>query len=192
MSRKASLTPSHLDPVNEIWPNLFVGSKRAAMNAKFLSKLYLVVNCAADEVACYSDVGGTTTPLYYLIAVKDDCTENSIRELYDHFDQVTLAIHKCLSMGQSCFIHCHLGAQRSCAVAAAYLMRYQGMTRSQSIEYIKSKRSIAFYGSIHFQKALKMYEEKLSAQRKMQNENNQKEQEVACQKVMSSFHEIYI
>jgi len=166
MANKAGTSPSYIDPANEIWPNLYLGGKQAAMSPIFISRIQLVINCAADEVSCYPDVIGAH-PVYYLISVKDDCTENSNRVLYQHLDIVTALVHKCLEKNQSCYIHCHLGAQRSCAVAAAYLMRYHGMTLDYAISHLRSKRSIAFCGGIHFLKALRQYESDLLLRKKI-------------------------
>jgi protein-tyrosine phosphatase len=179
-----SRQPSYVDPANEVWPNLFVGGKQAAMNPIFISRVHLIVNCAADEVPCYSkNVDGASPPHYYVMSVKDDCTEGSNLALYDNLDTATSLIHKCLSQQQTCYVHCHVGAQRSCAVVAAYLMRYHKMPLEYAVSYLKMKRSIAFCGGIHFLYALRKYEQAIILRRKLRKRPSQEQQH---QKLLTS------
>ena len=51
---------------------------------------------------------------------------------------------------RSVLVHCSMGIQRSCALVACYLVKYNGWTPTEAINYIKSKRPIAFFGNINF------------------------------------------
>lgn len=55
-------------------------------------------------------------------------------------------------------VHCFAGQQRSAAVVAAYLMKIQGFTPEQAVEFIKSKKPDAFLGGVHFMDSLKANE----------------------------------
>jgi protein-tyrosine phosphatase len=50
-----------------------------------------------------------------------------------------------------------MGSQRSPTVAAAYLIKYYGLNVKEAINFVKSKRMIAFYGgNVNFKPFLKM------------------------------------
>ena len=54
-------------------------------------------------------------------------------------------------------VHCYAGMQRSCAVVACYLIRYHNMNPQEAINFIKSKRSIAFAGRVNFIKTIEEF-----------------------------------
>ena len=59
-------------------------------------------------------------------------------------------IHLYLSYDLKVLVHCSQGIQRSCAVVACYLVKYKNMDVLESINFIKQKRPIAFFGAINF------------------------------------------
>ena len=53
------------------------------------------------------------------------------------------------------------GRQRSCAIVAAYLMRYHNYHIDDAIHYIKTKRPYAFFISVNFKHALLSFKQTL-------------------------------
>jgi protein-tyrosine phosphatase len=60
--------------------------------------------------------------------------------------------------GTAVLVHCAAGMQRSAASVAMYLIAVKGMTTDQAIEYIRSKRSIAFRPSPNFERSMRGFE----------------------------------
>ena len=47
--------------------------------------------------------------------------------------------------------------QRSCAVCACYLIKYHKMKPNEAINYIKSKRPIAFFGNVNLLSTIEQF-----------------------------------
>ena len=72
-------------------------------------------------------------------------------------------MHNTLQNKKSVLVHCHQGIQRSCAITACYLVKYHNMTPNRAIEYIKSKRNVAFYYGANFKKTIDtVYNDKMN------------------------------
>jgi protein-tyrosine phosphatase len=66
-------------------------------------------------------------------------------------------IKKYISQNKKVLIHCNMGQQRSCAVIACYLIKYNNMNAHTAIEYCKKKRQMAFFGQVNFMDTLMRY-----------------------------------
>ena len=51
-----------------------------------------------------------------------------------------------------------MGQQRSCAVIACYLIKYNNMNAHTAIEYCKKKRQMAFFGQVNFMDTIMKYD----------------------------------
>ena len=59
-------------------------------------------------------------------------------------------INTAINNNNKVLVHCYAGQQRSCAVVACYLIKYNNMNPYTAVNYIKMKRRIAFFGEINF------------------------------------------
>ena len=66
-------------------------------------------------------------------------------------------IHKKVLNKEPVLVHCSAGRQRSCAVVACYLIRFYNMTPLEAVDYIKSKRKVAFFGAINFSNTINQF-----------------------------------
>ena len=77
----------------------------------------------------------------------DEC-DNLLKMINE--TQVLEKIHNALQNNKPVLVHCFAGMQRSCALVACYLIKYYDFTPKIAIDFIKSKRPIAFFGKVNF------------------------------------------
>jgi protein-tyrosine phosphatase len=61
-------------------------------------------------------------------------------------------------MGRNVLVHCSMGMQRSPAVVAAYLIKYNKLNVEEAMDYVKRKRPEAFFYKSTFERALLQWE----------------------------------
>ena len=131
--------------------NVYIGNKKALDSYQ---KFSLIVNCTKSDVNFPPNCNNCIR-----IPVDDSSKEAEYLFQLISSTQILQKIHK--NPGPI-LVHCYAGRQRSCAVVACYLVRYHGMTPIKAVEYIKSKRPEAFFGSINFANTInKIYMERL-------------------------------
>jgi hypothetical protein len=135
------------DCCDEIIDHLFVGSAGAVRERSFV----LVVCCTRDTVLAPNGIR---------IPIDDDpdCCETLITTITE--TQVLERIHEHILQGQDVLVHCLAGIQRSCTVAAMYLMRFRGLSSIQAIDWIRERRPVAFDEGVNFAAAL--YERRIA------------------------------
>ena len=138
---------------DEIIKNLFIGNKLSADN--YSDNFSLVVNCSKDipfSNKCKQAIR---------IPVNDDGEDINALLHYMLNTNALEQIHNKLTNNEPVLIHCFAGMQRSCSVVACYLIKYYSVTPQQAIDFIKSKRRIAFFGNVNFMTALATFWEKV-------------------------------
>ena len=130
------------NPVDKIIEYLFVG------NTKSLEINYdMIVNCTKDIPFPITISPNTKCIRLPVNDTPDECNKflHEINNTYvlEHMDYY-------IRNKRSVLVHCSMGIQRSCALVACYLVKYNGWTPTEAINYIKSKRPIAFFGNINF------------------------------------------
>lgn len=128
--------------MSEIIHNLYISDKN---HISFIQSDYdLIVNCTPDipfPIICKSTI---RIPVY-------DHPSYSQKMYYAIKKTHALEyIHSHLQDGKTVLVHCHAGIQRSCSVVACYLVKYHKLTTDQAIEYIKTRRPIAFVNGVNF------------------------------------------
>jgi len=135
-----------MENYSEIIPNLYIGNRNASL--ELFPGLSLIVNCTRDLPLLKNSI---RIPI-------DDSPDWNIDLIKIIIETNILEhIHKCLLNKQNVLVHCMAGAQRSCAVVACYLIRYHSFTPEKTIQFIKSKRPIAFFGHVTFLDAINYY-----------------------------------
>ena len=134
-------------PYNEIITNLFIGDMFSTQ--LLFPSLALVVNCTRHIPNTFSNT--------MRIPVDDSPEYNN--ELFNILTTqgVLENIHYYLMNNGKVLVHCHAGMQRSCAVVACYLIKYYSLNPEQAINYIKSRRNVAFHNHITFMECINHY-----------------------------------
>lgn len=117
----------------QIEEGLYLGSAGAANNKAVLKSL---------NVTHILTVANSNLPphpndfLYKIIKVTDQVDSN----ITQYFDDCFNFIDEANNLGGGVFVHCFAGKSRSVTIVVAYLMKKHGMSLSQALEHVKSKR----------------------------------------------------
>jgi protein-tyrosine phosphatase len=134
-------------PYSEIIPNLFIGNLYSP-HLLLPDNLGLIVNCTKDL---------PIIPLTNTIQIPvDDSPDECINFInYIQNTNVLSKINDCILKNEKVLVHCKAGAQRSCALVAAYLLKYHSIKSvDKVIQFIRNKRNIAFFGHVNFMNAI--------------------------------------
>jgi hypothetical protein len=122
--------------MNEIIPNLYLGSMHAGWNPG-----YLVSNKINYVLQVAPEIPGTRPQdpksIRRWVLSVDDVPET---QLYPYFSFTSNWIQYHLRSNQAVLVHCMAGISRSSTIIAAYLMSRYGWTRDYTIRYMRSKR----------------------------------------------------
>ncbi len=138
---------------DEIVPGLWLGNIGAAINVQWLGEkgIKTVFNCTKEAPFAY------TIQRKYRIPVDDNLKEEEIRNLELWSYEIVYKMTREYQTGQPLLVHCAAGMQRSAASVAMFLMATKNMTPDQAIEFIRSKRPIAFQPSANFYPAMESF-----------------------------------
>ncbi|KAM1086862.1 hypothetical protein EV1_012484 [Malus domestica] len=117
----------------QIEEGLFLGSIGAANNKDELKNLNIthILTVANSLAPAYPN-----DFVYKVINVPDRvCTD-----LKQHFDECINYIDEATRSGGGVLVHCFVGRSRSVTIIVAYLMKKHGMSISQALEHVKSRR----------------------------------------------------
>ena len=157
---------------DEVLPYLYLGSLKAFEKNKFQNidnndnginnenkSFNMIVNLIKQTAL--SDNTIPPCELFIRLPVHDspDECETLLSLVYE--TRVLEQMHDFIMKERSILVHCFAGMQRSCALVACYLIKYHHMNPVEAIEYIKSKRPIAFFGQINFMRMITMFYENM-------------------------------
>jgi protein tyrosine phosphatase len=134
-----------IDAYNQIAIFLYLGNIHSLEDQ---GKFDLIVNCTKHIPLA------TKTYETIRIAVDDHPSECANMIKYITQTNVLKKIHDYRMANRPVLVHCHAGMQRSAAIIACYLIKYYKMTPDEAIQFIKSKRPIAFYQQANFMDAI--------------------------------------
>ncbi|XP_013868618.1 dual specificity protein phosphatase 13 isoform B [Austrofundulus limnaeus] len=129
-------------PVNQVWPNLYVGDESVARDKATLSSLGVthVLNAAAGRRRIntgqqfYSD----TQIVYHGVEAADHPEFN----LQLFFSSAAQFIDSALETNGKVLVHCAMGVSRSGALVLAFLMLCQGLSLAEAITAVRLNRDI--------------------------------------------------
>lgn len=139
---------------HEIIHNLYIGDSDSIYQKFFVKQKKIIVINATPSIKFNKKIKST---LNYRIPILDDLTEKSNLYLFFELPNIVKIINHYLNLNYIVLIHCRAGRQRSCAIVAAYLMKYKNLSIDESIYKIKKKRPFAFFGNVNFKLALNNY-----------------------------------
>ncbi|KAM3606810.1 uncharacterized protein V6R79_023618 [Siganus canaliculatus] len=154
-----------LTPVEEVWPNLFIGNVAVAQNRKRLHKLGIthVLNAAHSKQGSIGDQSfyGSTC-VYFGIPAEDS---NNF-DLSQFFKRAADFIHKALkSKDGKVLVHCIMGISRSATLVLVYLMLRQHLSLKDALRHVVQKRPI--YPNRNFLSLLIKLDEQLARKRRL-------------------------
>ncbi|XP_038593243.1 dual specificity protein phosphatase family protein [Micropterus salmoides] len=154
-----------LTPVDEVWPNLYIGNVAVAQNRKTLQKLGIthVLNVAHSKQGSIGDQSfyGNTC-IYFGIPAED--SERFDLSLY--FKPAADFIHNALkSKDAKVLVHCIMGMSRSATLVLAYLMLRQRLPLRDALRRVIQKRAI--YPNQNFLSLLLKLDEQLTLKRRL-------------------------
>lgn len=142
-------------PAHEIIPGLWLGNRNAAHDLDWQREknINVIFNCTKDI-----PIKQGVAQKYFRVPLDDNLQEEEIRNLELWAWETSFKIAKELEAGNRVLVHCAAGVQRSAAVVAIYLVAKYRVTTDEAIQYIKSRRPIAFYGNANFYNSIKGFE----------------------------------
>lgn len=141
------------NPADEIVPGLWLGSRAAALDPRWIGEhnIKCVFNCTKDFP--YVE----TVQRRYRVPIDDNLQFEEIRNLELWSFEVVYKMVREYQTGEQILVHCAAGRQRSAACVALFLIATRNMNPQQAMEFIKSKRPVAFFPSPNFLKAIESF-----------------------------------
>lgn len=139
---------------HEIVPNLWLGDFHASQDETFLrvNHIDVVFNCTKDLP--FSGVA----PILYRVPLDDNLEEVEINNAGLWSNEIAFQITKYYKEGKHILVHCMAGRQRSAMSVALFLILTKGHTTDGAIQFIRSKRSIAFFPKPNFLRSIQTFE----------------------------------
>ncbi|XP_068614757.1 dual specificity protein phosphatase 13A-like [Brachionichthys hirsutus] len=154
-----------LTPVDEVWPELYIGNVAVAQNRKTLNKIGIthVLNAAHSK---QGSVGNQSfygpTCVYFGIPAED----SDSFDLSQYFRPAADFIHKALKSKEGkVLVHCIMGVSRSVTLVLAYLMLKQRLSLKDALRQIAQKRAI--YPNQNFLSLLLKLDRRLTLRRRL-------------------------
>ncbi|TKS85487.1 Dual specificity phosphatase DUPD1 [Collichthys lucidus] len=129
-------------PVNQVWPNLYIGDESVARDKTTLSSMGVthILNAAAGRHRI-----NTGQQFYSDLEVEYHSVEAADHPEFDlrpFFNSAAQFIDSALKKGGKVFVHCAMGVSRSGALVLAYLMICWGLSLSEAIIAVRLNRDI--------------------------------------------------
>lgn len=124
------------DHPTKIEDGLYVGSIQTAKNKEELKRLNIthILTVANYMIPLYPNEF-----VYKIINVPD----KQDADIKQYFDDCINFIDEAKRTGGGVLVHCVVGKSRSVTIVVAYLMKKQGMSKSEALQHVRSKRPIA-------------------------------------------------
>lgn len=138
------------NPADEILPGLWLGNRKAALDSTWIGEkgIKCVFNCTKDIPFL------PFIQRQYRVPVDDNLRQEEIRNLQLWSFEIVKKMFYEYKTGQPILVHCAAGMQRSAACIAMFLIVVKHFTPQQAIQFIQSKRSIAFRPFANFKQSI--------------------------------------
>lgn len=152
--------------MHEIIPGLWLSDAHDATSASNLSKhkISAIMNATKDVPFCQF----TKRMHRARVAVDDDLSKGQVDAMYRDLPRIVQWVDNMMKARRVTLVHCFAGVQRSACVVAAYLMyKHPKMEVQDAVEYVRSRRPVAFRPYANFRSALNRYKKDLDEKRKI-------------------------
>ncbi|KAM8851478.1 dual specificity phosphatase 29-like isoform 1-T2 [Synchiropus picturatus] len=130
--------------VNQVWPSIYIGDEKTALERPGLRELGIthVLNAAEgkwNNVLTGPDYYRDLNIQYFGVEADDKPTFN----ISQFFSSAAHFIHEALSLPENkILVHCVMGRSRSATLVLAYLMMKHNLTVVDAIEHVRQRRCI--------------------------------------------------
>ncbi|KAJ8418206.1 hypothetical protein AAFF_G00139150 [Aldrovandia affinis] len=131
-----------LTPVDEVWPNLYIGNVAIAQSRTALQKMGIthILNAAHSKQGSIGDQNFYGNMFVYSGIPAEDSPQF---DLSIYFKPAAEFIHKALKKTDSkVLVHCIMGLSRSSTLVLAYLMLHHRLNLHSAIQMVIQKRAI--------------------------------------------------
>ena len=140
-----------------IIPRLWLGNKIAALDDDFLLDNNITVIFNATK-----DIPFTKLPVNkYRVPVDDNLQASEIKNMTDWSPEIVYKVLNEYNKGKTILIHCYAGMQRSAAIMAMVLIILRRKSAEEAIDFIRDRRSIAFFPQANFGRSIVTFEKHL-------------------------------
>lgn len=129
--------------------NLYLASYQDVQNNAENVAHCFVINCSKDLPMMHDNS--------IRLPVNDDLSPEAMITMQTQLPQLVLLIENKLANHIPVVVHCHAGRQRSAAVVCAYIMWKTNSSLEDSINFVKSKKTDAFFWQANFRPALEYF-----------------------------------
>ncbi len=144
------------DPANEIIPRIWLGNRYAAADTDFIRQHNITVIVNATKNLPFA-LGVDTYK--YRVPVDDNLEEVEIKNMGKWSAEIVYKVLDQYKKGATILVHCAAGMQRSAAIVAMLLIVIKDMTTNEAIEYVRSRRRIAFFPGANFKRSIQHFEQ---------------------------------
>ena len=154
------MSSSQTEHVDEIIPGVWLGNRVAAADSVWLRDkgIQAVFNCTKD-LPFHPEV-----PFQYRVPVDDNLAPAEINAMEAWAPEIAYKILREYKSGHPILIHCFAGRQRSAAACAFFLLVLSGKPLNQIVQFIQSKRNVAFFPRPNFAQSMRGFEEMVRTQ----------------------------
>jgi protein-tyrosine phosphatase len=146
-----------MSPADEIIPRIWLGNRRAALDPEFIRKNNITVIVNATKNIPFAEGSGITTRKYR-VPVDDNLENAEIANMAKWSPEIVYKVLKEYKSGATILVHCAAGMQRSAAIVAMLLIVLHNMTTDEAIQFIRSRRRIAFLPGPNFKRSIQYFE----------------------------------
>lgn len=139
---------------DEIIPRLWLGNVRASQDEDFIRRenIDVIFNCSKDLPFMFN------IPKQYRVPVDDNLQEEEIRNIELWSPEIAHKLLTLYNKGHTILVHCYAGMQRSAACVAILLIALKHMKAQDAMNYIRSRRPVAFQPRANFGRAIHSFE----------------------------------
>lgn len=127
------------DPPAEVSPYLLVGNYYHAGSSDSIQRhdIRHIVSMG------YRSIANPFTTRRVKTRVECEVGDDVSELIFPLFGKLTERINNNIQAGETTYVHCHRGRSRSVTITAAYLIRYERMSATAAVKYIKRRRPMA-------------------------------------------------
>lgn len=144
---------------NEIITRIWIGNMNAAHDPSFLAskKITVIFNCTKD-IEPEPLRAGTWKGRHYRVPIDDTRESQEINNLSNWSYEIIYNMLREYNHGETILVHCYAGRQRSAACVAMLLIALGKLTTDEAIEFIRIRRTAAFYPQANFEQSIRTFE----------------------------------
>ena len=146
---------------NLIINGLYIGNIIDAHNLSFIvdNNISSILNCTEDEPFHQFFSISANNDNLLRIPIKDSRDDENMNKFLELLDNGVEFIHRNKNIHKrNVYVHCYWGLMRSATVIAAYLIKYEGYSVENAIQYIKNCRPYSFSSIYNFSEILHKYQ----------------------------------